>query len=311
MENRQLTKFTFYDLYGELLEQLEDEAAGRFATLICEYMLTDKEIIPPEDDRENYFWCNIEDILAEDKRIEKSGKIPKTLNAKMRHFTFLERYYKGMKLMKDDDRGVFIKAVCAYMFSGVEMKLKSPVQGYFALAKKTLNLSQTRKRVGTKGGTAARRSPPKVSTGTTEQPPRMPTGQYPNTATEAVRTGQSAPSYAVSGTERQTTEQPPRMSTAQYPNTATGAARAGQSAPSYTISGTARQTTEQPPRVRSLDDFLRANPHVENDLGANDKDLLNGKNWEILNECLQAHDGYKHTKSLRSILSHYEEILET
>ena len=273
MENRQLTKFTFYDLYGELLEQLEDDAAGRFATLICEYMLTDKEIVPPEDDRENYFWCNIEDILAEDKRIEKSGKIPKTLNAKMRHFTFLERYYKGMKLMHDDDRGVFIKAVCAYMFSGVEMKLKSPVQGYFALAKKTLNLSQTRKRVRTKGGTAARRSPPKVSTGTMGQPPRM--------------------------------------STAQYPNTATGAARAGQSAPSYTVSGTPKQTTEQPPRVRSLDDFLRANPHVENDLGANDKDLLNGKNWEILNECLRAHDGYKHTKSLRSILSHYEEILET
>ena len=307
MENRQLTKFTFYDLYGELLEQLEDEAAGRFATLICEYMLTDKEIVPPEDDRENYFWCNIEDILAEDKRIEKSGKIPKTLNAKMRHFTFLERYYKGMKLMHDDDRGVFIKAVCAYMFSGVEMKLKSPVQGYFALAKKTLNLSQTRKRVGTKGGTAARRSPPKVSTGTTEQPPRMSTAQYPNTATVATRAGQTAPSYTVSGTARQTTG----MSTAQYPNTATGAARAGQTAPSYTISGTAKQTTEQPPRVRSLDDFLRANPHVENDLGANDKDLLNGKNWEILNECLRAHDGYKHTKSLRSILSHYEEILET
>ena len=232
MENRQLTKFTFYDLYGELLEQLEDDAAGRFATLICEYMLTDKEIVPPEDDRENYFWCNIEDILAEDKRIEKSGKIPKTLNAKMRHFTFLERYYKGMKLMHDDERGVFIKAICAYMFSGVEMKLKSPVQGYFALAKKTLNLSQIRKRVGTKGGTAARRSPP-----------RMSTAQYPNTAMGAARTGQTAPSYTVSGTPKQTTEQPPRMSTAQYPNTAMGAARAGQTAPSYTVSGTARRET--------------------------------------------------------------------
>ena len=50
MEKKQLWKFTFFDLYWELLKQLENEAAGRFATNICAFMFTDKEIPAPEDD---------------------------------------------------------------------------------------------------------------------------------------------------------------------------------------------------------------------------------------------------------------------
>ena len=48
------------------------------------------------------------------------------------------------------------------MFDGVEMKLKPSLQGYFALAKRTLKLSQTRRKSGERGGTTKRKSAPKT-----------------------------------------------------------------------------------------------------------------------------------------------------
>ena len=162
MEKKQLWKFTFFDLYWELLKQLENEAAGRFATNICTFMFTDEEIPAPADDRENFFWSNIIDVLEEDKRIEQEGKMPKTLNKKMRHFTFQNTYFKAFKLMTVEDCGAYIKAICSYMFDGVELKLKPSLQGYFALAKRTLKLSQTRRKVGERGGSAKRKTAPKT-----------------------------------------------------------------------------------------------------------------------------------------------------
>ena len=161
MEKKQLTQFTFFDLYWELLKQLENVAAGRFASKICAFLLTDEDVPAPEDDRENYFWSNIIDVLDEDKRIEQEGKLPKTLNKKMRHFTFLNTYYKAFKLMTVEECGAYIKAICSYMFDGVEMKLKPSLQGYFALAKRTLKLSQMRRKVGERGGAAKRKPAPK------------------------------------------------------------------------------------------------------------------------------------------------------
>ena len=161
MEKKQLTQFTFFDLYWELLKQLENEAVGRFATNICTFMFTDEDVPAPENDRENYFWSNIIDVLDEDKRIEQEGKLPKTLNKKMRHFTFLNTYYKTFKLMTVEECGAYIKAICSYMFDGVEMKLKPSLQGYFALAKRTLKLSQTRRKSGERGGVTKRKPTPK------------------------------------------------------------------------------------------------------------------------------------------------------
>lgn len=156
MEEKRLKQFTFYDLYYESLKGLPDEAAGRMAKNICRFMFTNEEITEPQDDRENFFWSNIVDLLEEDKQIELCGKQHKYLNEKMRHFTFVETYYKAIKLMTEAESGQYIKAICEYMFYGTERKLKPPVDMYFSFAKKKLELSRKRKSSGSKGGVAAR-----------------------------------------------------------------------------------------------------------------------------------------------------------
>lgn len=156
MEEKRLKQFTFYDLYYEALKELPDEAAGRMAKNICRFMLTSEEVPEPQDDRENFFWSNIVDLLEEDKQIELCGKQPKYLNEKMRHFTFVETYYKAIKLMTDAESGQYIKAICEYMFYGTERKLKPPVDIYFSFAKKKLELSRKRKSSGSKGGATTR-----------------------------------------------------------------------------------------------------------------------------------------------------------
>lgn len=152
MEQKQLKQFTFYDLYWDLIRQSDDASAGRLVRNICQYMFTNEIVAEPQDDRENFFWSNIVDLLEEDKQIEENGKQPKNLNAKMRHFTFVDTYYKATKLMTEAESGQYVKAICEYMFNGTERKLKSPVDAYFALAKQKLELSRTRKKIGSVGG---------------------------------------------------------------------------------------------------------------------------------------------------------------
>lgn len=152
MEQKQLRQFTFYDLYWDLIRQSDDASAGRLVRYICQYMFTNEAVIEPQDDRESFFWSNIVDLLEEDKQIELSCKQPKNLNAKMRHFTFVDTYYKAIKLMSEAESGQYVKAICDYMFNGTERKLKPPIDAYFALAKRKLGLSRTRKRIGSVGG---------------------------------------------------------------------------------------------------------------------------------------------------------------
>lgn len=152
MEQRQLKQFTFYDLYWDLIRQSDDASAGRLIRNICQYMFTNETVAEPQDDKENFFWSNIVDLLEEVKQIEMSGKQPKNLNSKMRHFTFVDTYYKAIKLMTEAESGQYVKAICEYMFNGTERKLKSPVDVYFALAKRKLELSRTRKKIGSVGG---------------------------------------------------------------------------------------------------------------------------------------------------------------
>ena len=152
MEQKQLKQFTFYDLYWDLIRQSDDASAGRLVKNIWQYMFTNETVAEPQDDRENFFWSNIVDLLEEDKQIELSGKQPKNLNAKMRHFTFVDTYYKAIKLMTEAESGQYVKAICEYMFNGTERKLKSPIDAYFALAKRKLELSRKRKSIGSVGG---------------------------------------------------------------------------------------------------------------------------------------------------------------
>lgn len=109
MKEKRLKQFTFYDLYYEALKGLPNEAAGRMAKNICRFMFTNEEIPEPQDDREDFFWSNLKDVLKDVKRIEERGRKPKNLNEKMPHFTFTETYYKAIKLMTEAESGQYKK----------------------------------------------------------------------------------------------------------------------------------------------------------------------------------------------------------
>ena len=79
---------------------------------ICRFMFTNEEIPEPQDDKENFFWSNIKDVLKDVKRIEECGRKPKNLNEKMPHFMFMETSYKAIKLMTDAESGQYICTTC-------------------------------------------------------------------------------------------------------------------------------------------------------------------------------------------------------
>lgn len=150
-----LKRFTFYDLYWKLVKNVDSAIAGRIIKAICAYEFCGEQPTPFTDDTEAFIWSNIEDVLARVKQLEAAGKTPKSYNKKMPHFTFLDAYYKAIKLMNDEDSGAYLKALCGYMFEGKEpKKLKPPVDMYFDLAKTKLALSKVRIICGQKGGKA-------------------------------------------------------------------------------------------------------------------------------------------------------------
>lgn len=149
--------YTFYDLYWRLIKNVDDTTAGRLAKAICKYVFCDECPATFEDDTEAFIWCNIEDILERTKQLEAAGKTPKSYNKKMVHFAFSDSYFKAIKLMSDEQSGAYLKALCGYMFEGIEpKKLKQPVDTYYELAKTKLALSKVRIVSGQKGGKAER-----------------------------------------------------------------------------------------------------------------------------------------------------------
>lgn len=151
--DKQLKRFTFYDLYWKLVKNVNNITAGRIIKNICEYEFCGTQPSQIADDTEAFIWSNIEDVLARVKQLETADKTPKSYNKKMAHFAFLESYYKAIRLMSDDDSGEYLKALCGYMFDGKEpKKLKPPVDIYFDLAKTKLELSKVRIISGCKGG---------------------------------------------------------------------------------------------------------------------------------------------------------------
>ncbi len=159
MEQEQLNQFTFYELYADILNGLNDVDAGKFAKRICEYEFGHAEPTDAMTDKEVFYWSNISDMLAEVKVIERQGKIPKKYNLRAKHFTFYDTYYNAMKLLNDRQCGVFVKAICEYMFRGVMPTFKdNTMQGYFNLCKRKMDISMQRKSVGTVGGNAKKKS---------------------------------------------------------------------------------------------------------------------------------------------------------
>lgn len=94
-----MEQFTFYELYADILQSMDDVSAGKLSSCICAYEFEDREPEKELSDKENFYWSNIADILQEVKETESAGKIPKKYNLQSRHFTFYETYYNAMKLM--------------------------------------------------------------------------------------------------------------------------------------------------------------------------------------------------------------------
>ncbi len=158
MEQEQLNLFTFYELYADILNGLNDVEAGKFAKRICGYEFGNAEPADAMTDKEVFYWSNISDMLAEVKAIERQGKIPKKYNLRSKHFTFYDTYYNAMKLLNDRQCGVFVKAICEYMFRGVMPTFKdNTMQGYFNLCRRKMDISKQRKSVGTSGGNAKKK----------------------------------------------------------------------------------------------------------------------------------------------------------
>ena len=154
---KKLKQFTFYELYWKLIKNASDREAGRFALSASRFMFDDVEFDEPQDDMEAFIIDNAEDVLRKTKEKEIAGKIPKAYNKEMQHFAFYDSYYRAMKMMKEEDCGAYVKALCGYMFDGAEpKKLKPPVSEYFEFAKLKLKLSRLRITIGRKGGKAER-----------------------------------------------------------------------------------------------------------------------------------------------------------
>ncbi len=174
MEQKQLKQFTFYDLSADILNSLNDVDAGKFAKRICEYEFENAEPTDVMTDKEIFYWSNISDMLAEVKEIEMQGKMPKKYNLRAKHFTFYDTYFNAMKLLNDRQCGMFVKAVCEYMFCGVMPNFNDKtMQGYFNLCKRKMDISKQRKTVGTSGGNAKKK--PKKETGEEKIPAEIMT----------------------------------------------------------------------------------------------------------------------------------------
>lgn len=177
MEQEKLKQFTFYELYADILNGLNDVDAGKFAKRICKYEFENTEFTDAMTDKENFYWSNISDMLAEVKKIEMQRKIPKKYNLRARHFTFYDTYFNAMKLLNDRQCGMFVKAICEYMFGGVMSNFNdNAMQGYFNLCKHKMDLSKQRKSVGTSGGNAKKK--PRKKTEAEKIPAEIMTYEY-------------------------------------------------------------------------------------------------------------------------------------
>ena len=149
-----MEEFTFYDLYYDAIQQLSENEAGIFIKRICNYAVYEKEDIPSKDDLSNVLWEAILPTLQKASEIEKSGKTPHYLNRKMKHFTFCKNYANMIRSMTNNNNaGIYIKAICEYMFNGVmPANLPDNLQGAFNIFKKTFDIKRARSESGKKGG---------------------------------------------------------------------------------------------------------------------------------------------------------------
>lgn len=152
-QQKQLKQFTFYELYEDILNCLNDTQAGKMANRICAYEFEDVEPTGDMTDEEKFYWENLSEMLHEVKDLEKEDKIPKKYNYKSKHFTFLPLYYRAMKLLNATKCGMFVKGICRYMLHDELPKFEDKkVEGYFNLCKRQMDMSKQKKKAGSMGG---------------------------------------------------------------------------------------------------------------------------------------------------------------
>ncbi len=158
MIDNKIKQFTFTEFYGELIGSMKDEEAGKFVLRMCKYMFEDIGDQPSNDKKQNFLWGNVIDELTREKEQQLKGKVSKA-NIGTQYFAFIENFYQAMQLMDAKQGGQYIKAICKYMFTDqAPTELPTPIDTYFALAKRKIDLSKTRKRVGKIGGSAERKT---------------------------------------------------------------------------------------------------------------------------------------------------------
>ena len=174
-QQKQLKQFTFYELYEDILNCLNDTQAGKMANRICAYEFEDVEPTGDMTDEEKFYWENLSEMLHEVKDLEKEDKIPKKYNYKSKHFTFLPLYYRAMKLLNASKCGMFVKGICRYMLHDELPKFEDKkVEGYFNLCKRQMDMSKQKKKAGSKGGktkSADKKSEVKLTEDTEEMTP--------------------------------------------------------------------------------------------------------------------------------------------
>ena len=148
-QTRQNKHFPFYEFYAEILRGLTDEEAGRMTKRMCAYMFTHDPVVEIKDAKERFYWGNLVDVLEE----SKESAAP---NRRMKHFGFQENFYDALQLLDDKQGGQYVKAICGYMFEDKIPTLRPPLDGFFTLAKRKLDLSKMRRKVGSKGGNTER-----------------------------------------------------------------------------------------------------------------------------------------------------------
>ena len=74
-----MEQFTFYELYADILQSMDDVSAGKLVSCICAYEFEEKEPVEELSDKENFYWSNVVDILKEVKETENAGKMPKSI----------------------------------------------------------------------------------------------------------------------------------------------------------------------------------------------------------------------------------------
>ena len=84
-----LTRFTFYNMYWNVIKNAEDEEIGRFIKAVCAFVFDDVSMAPPKSAQEDYYQACILSELTEVKHLEAQGKVPKKYNQKMLYVFFM------------------------------------------------------------------------------------------------------------------------------------------------------------------------------------------------------------------------------